>query len=617
MKLIPQPQEMTLGDGSFRLNYSDRITMDASCPAGVYDAACLLAGEVRKLTGFDVQIDRRFRGGHRGIRLSVNPDLENGADGQGYTLEITESGIVLTGAGEVGVQNGVQTLRQMLRQKGCCLPCLSIADYPDLPVRGLFYDVTRCRIPTMEFMKALADKCSYYKMNQLHLYIEHTYLFDGLSEVWRDDTPLTAADILELDAYCRKRHIDLVPSVASLGHLYKVLRTRTYHHLSEIDEAGDAAFSFHHRMGHHTLDVTQEDSLKLVFGMIDEYAALFTSKLFNINGDEPFDLGRGRGQERAAEVGSHQMYVDWLGKVSRHVEELGRIPMFWGDVIVADPESVSALPDDIICMTWNYATNPYEKDVENMAKTGVKQYLCPGAQGWKQTINLFDAAYLNISRMAHFAGKYNAEGLLVTEWGDYGHLQDPESSYPGILYSAAMGWNHNIPTEEAINEAISVVEYGDPTGKIMSVLRTLSQQVVMSWGMLVEFAELQTHRLLDRTMDNFHKEFRDILTDRLPRTGEMEAAIDRCQEEISRLMPAMTERSRMYPYFLLSDGQKLLNRFAAQIYGEAGPDAALAVELETWYNDYKNLWRRSSRESELYRLGEVVFFAADYLRRDK
>ena len=64
--------------------------------------------------------------------------------------------------------------------------------------------------------------------------MEHTFLFRGFSEVWRDDTPLTAEDILELDAYCRKRHIELVPSIACFGHLYKVLRTKTYGELCEM-----------------------------------------------------------------------------------------------------------------------------------------------------------------------------------------------------------------------------------------------------------------------------------------------------------------------------------------------------------------------------------------------
>ena len=609
MKLIPQPQLVKTGEGFFRLTYRSRITMDTTCPPAVYDSAKLLEKELEEQAGFVFLIDRRSADAHPGIHLHIDSALEEEA----YTLDISADGVKAAGGSVKGLHYAIQTLRQIIRQYGCVLPRVEIQDHPDLEARGLFYDVTRGRIPTMAFLKELVDRCSFYKLNQLHLYIEHTFLFDGLSEVWRDDEPLTAADILELDAYCRKNHVELVPSVASLGHLYKVLRTRTYRHLSEIQEEEDAQFSFVNRMAHHTLDVTQDESLELVFRMFDEYASLFTSRLFNLNGDEPFDLGRGRGKALADQIGHHRMYVDWIAKVCAHVKEMGLRPMFWGDVILADPETLRELPADIICMNWDYDINLGKDHAAKLEAAGANQYLCPGVQGWNQMVNRFDNAYKNIHKMAALAHKHNAQGLLVTEWGDYGHIQDPESSMPGVIYAAAMGWNRELPSEEALNEALSVVEYGDPTGKIMSILRTLCSQSVTEWYPVVQFMEIKTGRLLEKTMEQFDRDFRAMLEERLPRAREMAETIDHCQTQIGCLMPTMRERRRMAPYFIMSEGQKLLNRFAAVILG--GEDRALAEELETWYQSYKALWHRSSRESELYRIGEVIFWMADFLRK--
>ena len=39
---------------------------------------------------------------------------------------------------------------------------------------------------------------SEYKINELQLYIEHTYLWEGLSEAFRDKDALSAEDIMEL-----------------------------------------------------------------------------------------------------------------------------------------------------------------------------------------------------------------------------------------------------------------------------------------------------------------------------------------------------------------------------------------------------------------------------------
>ncbi|WP_455717359.1 hypothetical protein [Anaerosporobacter sp.] len=40
----------------------------------------------------------------------------------------------------------------------------------------------------------------------------------------------------------------------------------------------------------------------------------------------------------------------------------------------------------------------------------------------------------------------------------------------------------------------------------------------------------------------------------------------------------------------------------------------LSVRLEYWYHSYKELWRESCKESELYRIDEVIFWYADLLR---
>ncbi len=609
MKLLPQPQRLVTGEGFFRLCYHHRITLDTTCPPACYDSALTLSRELEGETGFSLMVDRRSGKSHPGVTMHIDTALN---DPQAYTLTVDADGVRITGGSPAGLHYGIQTLRQIIRQYGCVLPWVEIADAPDLPARGLFYDVTRGRIPTMAFLKDLAEKCSFYKLNQLHLYIEHTFLFDGLSEVWRDDTPLTAGDILELDAHCRKLHVELVPSVASLGHLYKVLRTREYSHLSEIREEGDARFSFVNRMAHHTLDVGQQESLDLVYGMLDEYAALFTSKRFNLNGDEPFDLGRGRGKAMADEIGSHRMYLDWIGKVCRHIEGLGLQPMFWGDVILAEPETIRQLPTDIICMNWDYDIHLGKDHAAKLEAAGANQYLCPGAQGWNQFVNLFHYAYLNIHKMAELAHRHHAQGLLVTEWGDYGHVQDPESSLPGILYAAAMGWNKDLPTEEELNETISVVEYGDPTGSLMSLLLTLSQQSVISWWLPVQYSELCRGSLKERSWEDFWRDFESV-KETLPQIGQRNQAIDACLAQLGALMPRIQGRRRLSPYFVMAGGQKLLNRFAAVIAG--GGDRALASDLECWYQDYKTLWRRSSRESELYRIGEVIFWMADHCRK--
>lgn len=105
---------------------------------------------------------------------------------------------------------------------------------------------------------------SLYKLNQLQLYVEHTYLFRDFSEMWRDQTPITAEEIRELDSYCRERHIELVPSLASFGHLCTLLSTKTYGDLCEMEDSWKEPFSFWNRMRYHTINVSDGRSLPLI-----------------------------------------------------------------------------------------------------------------------------------------------------------------------------------------------------------------------------------------------------------------------------------------------------------------------------------------------------------------
>ena len=75
---------------------------------------------------------------------------------------------------------------------------------------------------------------------------------------------------------------------------------------------------------------------------------------------------------------------------------------------------------------------------------------------------------------------------------------------------------------------------------------------------------------------------------------------------------------------LFTRGQQLIDRvmYAMSAYLADEKAAALskeerfglATELENWMADYKKIWRKDSRESELYRNADVFYWYADFLR---
>src|SRR5690606_38189466 len=149
------------------------------------------------------------------------------------------------GADTAGIYYGVLTLIQLLRHYGATLPDLEVHDHPDFPVRGIMLDVSRDRVPTMETLYNLIDLLAGWKMNQLQLYMEHSFAYSHHQTVWKEASPITGQQILELDVYCRQRHIELVPNQNSFGHLERWLKHPEYKHLAECPDGFIGDFGDH------------------------------------------------------------------------------------------------------------------------------------------------------------------------------------------------------------------------------------------------------------------------------------------------------------------------------------------------------------------------------------
>lgn len=606
MHILPKPQKMIQEEERFFLSYDDEITIDTMCSVATYNYACMLQEDILENTGFKLNITRGNTD-HSAIKLKMNANLKK----QEYEILVDKNGILLLASENEGMLYGIQTLRQMILQEGAAIPYLKIQDFPEMAARGLYYDVTRCRIPTLDYLKKLVDKLAYYKMNQFQLYIEHTYMFKDLSEVWRDDTPLTAQEILELDEYCAVRNIELVPSIATFGHLYKVLRTKTYRHLCEKEELCDKPFGFVDRMEHHTIDISNEESFVFIKSLIDEYLPLFRSQKFNICGDETMDLGTGKGKKLAEELGEENMYILHVRKLCEYLVKQGKTPMFWGDIICKFPEAIQRLPKETICMNWGYGTNVDDKSTKELAHAGARLYNCPGVSGWDQLVNQIQVSYENIKKMCTYAFEYQAEGILNTDWGDCGHVNHPDMGITGIIYGACFSWNREIPGFDEINRQISVVEFRDSSEDFVKMLATISNLWEYKWRNLVNLKE---HRESVWSMEH------------LEAVKESKKQLKEKKRQLLSYISKMDgqRKSTIRPYVLAIDGMILLQQIGiALILLERCPEKVdrasnikLAQKVEKWFYHYKTEWRKVSKESELYRIQEVIFWIADYLREE-
>lgn len=608
MYLLPKPKEMKLQEDSFLISHYARIVIDAKIDGSENVPASILQKCLKKWAGLTMSIIKGIP--DKGdIYLTLAPEYED----QAYQLVINKDQIKVTGKDGAGVLYGIQTLCQIIEQCGSMLPCMEIADSPAFLHRGYYLDQTRGRVLKSESLKRIVDLLARYKINEFQLYIEHTYLFRGFSEMWRDETPLTAQEILELDRYCRERYIELIPSLSSFGHLYDLLSTKSYGDLCELAGSDKQPFSYLDRMQHHTINVSDERALPLIKERILEYMALFSSNKFNICADETFDLGKGRSKALADQKGVHRIYIDFVKDLCEFLIENGKTPMFWGDIICAEPELIRELPKETICLTWGYEPDQSEDDCRKMAQAGAVQYCCPGVRGWNHFMNQLESSYLNITKMCSYAEKYGAIGILNTDWGDFGHINHPEHSLPGMIYGAAFSWNRETLSFEEINRQISVIEFRDHSGQLVNLLAEIPENCLFDWDKAVIFYETMElgetgFNIQESAWEAADESAKQKANDTLVRIGKQ------LQTNVINMDSSM--RWRIGSYLLIIEGIQIFNE-AGQTLLNQKQSFELAARLETWYMSYKELWRSTSKEGNLHHISEIIFWYADLLRGQK
>ncbi len=495
--LLPQPRSTRAIGGFFQL--ADGILVCHDDPLAPPELAAL--DRFRDLC--DTRVGLRLNSGHptshqpRGeIVLRVTPEPQAGraalhrenagsapADAfgesakaaQGYRLRITPERVELVGRSPAGLSYALQTLGQIARCGGRRWPCLEIDDAPDFALRGLSFDISRGKVPTLDTLKELADRLASLKANHLQLYVEHTFAFRFDPNIGRNCSPLTADEIRELDAYCAARRVELVPSLASFGHMGFVLALPEYRHLAELETAQSWwETSWTERMHGLTLDVTNPESRELLEKMYDEFLPLFSSGLMNVCCDETYDLGRGKSRRRAEQAGVGELYLEHLDFLDRLCRRHGKRLMFWGDIIKKHPELANRIPKDAIVLNWGYAPDADYDATRLFTDAGLTTVVCPGTAGWNHVVNDINAAELNIRRFAAAGKRYGAAGLLNTDWGDEGHVNLLAGSWHPIALGAALAWNTDAPPPETFDRAFGRLFFGDTTGEIVEALRRVA-----------------------------------------------------------------------------------------------------------------------------------------------
>jgi len=383
---------------------------------------------------------------------------------EAYLLDTGGAHVVIAAFGEAGAFRGMQTLMQMCfhsdidaevgRKGSCRIPAVVIRDWPDLPNRGVMLDVSRNRVHTMKTFELLVDSLAALKFNQLQMYTEHTFAYSAHRAVWAQTGAITPHEALALSEYCYERFITLVPNQQSFGHMQHWLKHTEYRELAESTVGSRALWNFDYccamfsdsELLPYSL-APNNSSLSLLGGLYDELLTSFPhSRAVNIGMDETYDLGHDVSRKEVARIGKTTVYANFLNNISSILQHRGAHAMFWGDILFEHPHLfLKTLPKDSIVLDWGYeADAPFANRGTALKSHGVKSYVCPGTSSWLSLGGRVTNALRNVINAAQSGASFGAEGLLITDWGDGGHLQPPVVSFPAFVAAADFSWNARV-----------------------------------------------------------------------------------------------------------------------------------------------------------------------------
>ena len=404
LTLIPQPRHLIFQGGVFRLMPRQPL-LGQGDPLVWFPIALCLQQACREQLRIQLELNaiNATQQVQEGIVLRITPGAP--IPPQGYRLCITTRKIEVLAKDGAGLFYGVMTLKQWLRQNSGFFHTCILEDYPDFPVRGVMLDISRDKVPTLSTLFTLIDQLAELKINHLELYTEHTFAYRDHPEVWAEASPLTGEDVLRLDAFCRKRFIELVPNQNSLGHWQRWLQISRYRHLAECPNGFEWPWGGRSEQP-FSLDPRNPRTLKLLEALYSELLPHFTSRKINVGLDECLDLGQGKNKDLCRQKGVGPVYLEYLLQVHRLVSNQGLTMHFWGDIIIQYPELIGKLPENVVPLEWGYeADHPFDDHCKSFAQAGLPFYICPGTSSWRSITGRSKNCLENLKNAAFTEGK--------------------------------------------------------------------------------------------------------------------------------------------------------------------------------------------------------------------
>ena len=457
--LIPQPAQVTMADGDFRVDAQTSIVV-VDQAAATRRTATYLANLLAHTRGLHLHVESG-KVSAPAIVLQRDPQAPVLQAG-GYTLDVTPQGIRIRARDDAGLFHGAITLWQLLtpdaRSGAVDVPAMHIRDWPRFAWRGLMLDSAR-HFQSVAEIETLLDQMAQHKLNTFHWHLTDDQgwriqikRYPELTRIgaWRtppdaghDGEPsryggfYTQDQIRQIVAYAAARHITVVPEIDMPGHAQAAVAS-----YPQIGVTGKRpAVSVDWGVNPYLYNVN-DDTFTFIDHVLDEVMALFPSKYIHLGGDEAI-----KDQWQASPAVQAKMHAlglkdenalqGWfIARIGGYLEKHGRRLIGWDEILDG-----GKLPADATVMSWRGT-----KGAVTAAKAGHDVVLSPAPQLYLdqlQSVNLDETA-----------GRIPAQDLASVYAFEPVPKELDAAQAVHVLGAQANAWTEHMPTMKHVEHAV-------------------------------------------------------------------------------------------------------------------------------------------------------------------
>ena len=429
--IIPAVRKLTPAPGNFALPE----TLTVSAPAD-FDTAPL-----RKVYGETVKKGALAAAGPDAARCRfVLTTVGTPVSPEGYRLVIGRRGITVSSRGRAGLFYGMQSLNWILRNRvGDALKGCTIDDWPDLAMRGLFWELNGIPPSEVGRLCKVIDLLGALKYNVILADFADNFPLSFAGEFQRPQGTFSRSDIEALMAAAKRNHIEIIPYLQIASHTLWLTRHKEWQKLTEGKPRIPWSSAY---------CLSNPRAAEIVGKVVDETVALLKPRFFHMGLDEithgPFGIcPLCRKREPVELLLSH------VKPIQKRLLAQGITPIVYQDEFItgglfrsSPPKFVKALDrmdHRVLVNSWEYDRHPAPGAFLDLTQRGFEVVY----MSWHSRVE-------NTMNLPRLAARLGAKGCILAFWLSMrATLDRPERAHyealPATVNQALYSWNSAAP----------------------------------------------------------------------------------------------------------------------------------------------------------------------------